>query len=273
MTHRPWPIILLAFLHFFEPLFKFIFYCIVFQAGPQRLLHAIIHQNPAWEVVAFFIFGPICAVAIYMTRKYSLAVFLVIQLYLMVDNVLKMKGFYEGGNLIMSGAIILIYITNIFIVTYILQPMVRIAYLDPKLRWWETSPRYRVHIPIILNNTLNVVVSNISRTGMLVKSESPLSIGDTVEFLLTYRWGGVDYKLTHKGQLVHFFEMDDHKALGIKFYDMTPEQRKVINGLIGVFEKYEFVRRPSRRNFKDFVDWLWTLNWKRLINPGSLKTT
>ncbi|NCN39839.1 PilZ domain-containing protein [bacterium] len=67
----------------------------------------------------------------------------------------------------------------------------RKPYFQPRMRWWETSPRYRVDLPVEVvssesSKKLSAVLLDISRSGLLLKvsDETDWRTGESLSVLL-----------------------------------------------------------------------------------------
>ncbi len=67
--------------------------------------------------------------------------------------------------------LVMLYIVNIGVVGYFLIPAVRSLYFDPRLRWWESKPRYHFEREcevIVGEQKTKGTIKNISEGGAFV---------------------------------------------------------------------------------------------------------
>jgi hypothetical protein len=144
-------------------------------------------------------------------------------------------GYQEVGNIMPIYAVALVYLVNILVVGYFLIPAVRALYFDPRLRWWETKPRFSVDIEVKFFNIsqtpdllaknddrdsdaspLDAVyfghTANFSETGLFIKSNFVPRDHDVIELLFFYE--GVEYRFS--GTVILHHTHQTH-GFGVKF--------------------------------------------------------
>lgn len=142
MKTRPWPLIILALLHVLAPFGNFLMN--VHLSGMtmwQKYQEATAGPNLKITLVTFC--APIIAgIAIYACKKWSFWLYLAMIGLISVLNFLVYRARAGGLSL---GTFLIITLVDLAVVGYFLIPAVRALYFDPRLRWWEASPRYRAN--------------------------------------------------------------------------------------------------------------------------------
>ena len=176
MKRKPWPLIVLALIHFLAPIGNIIINSYLMESNPVDYLRALLHPSNIVHATIFFGIPIFSSMLIYICKKWSY------YLYVGVMSVPFIYSFFSWTNMpgLSTGFIlILFYVINIMIVGYFLLPTVRRVYFDPRLRWWETRPRYLADYQatiLIAGQSYPGQVKNISQSGIFVESESEFDV-------------------------------------------------------------------------------------------------
>ena len=113
---------------------------------------------------------------------------------------------------------------------YFLLPRVRKPFLDKRSRWWESSDRFAVRLPVNViddqNKKTNVVIENISLTGCLL-------VGDINEgcSYLDGEFTVLEKKFTFSAKRVRKSKITNENAFGFMFLT-NKKERKELKGLM-----------------------------------------
>ena len=257
MNKKPWPIVILAILYFLAPFYNLLYFSNLFNLSPMQYLHTL---PSTLAVIQFFLFFPLAGVAIFAVKKWSFPIFLMVTLWNFYRN-------YQSWSYSSGGFTLPLYIAaeiiNISVVAYFLIPAVRAVYFDPKLRWWEIAPRYRIDIPCIIqnNDTLPGTIKNIALGGVFLLPEENVtfSINDKIEFHFSYE----GLELILQGEIVHF-DPNYLEGYGIKFINFNKSRRHQIKKLIRRLDHNGVPKRLPLRTVEENV-FLW---FKQLLSTG-----
>ena len=203
---------------------------------------------------AFYLFAlPVAGVAIYRTNRWSYPIYLSIISLMMVLNFLTWLNFPEYFGL---GSLILSYTINLGVVSYFLIPEVRNVYFNPRIRWWESKPRYDVEIPASTQMGeihRAGVIQNISEGGAFIQTDSTFLAGN--EIALTFEPRGKKFALSGK---VIYPRNELPKGYGIQFNLSHQEARELKDfiqelKLLGAHE-----RLGDSGAWAEFKDWFVT---------------
>jgi len=179
MKKRPISIYILAVLHLLAPLFTVIFSRIVKnQTIAIDTLFTAESLAANWPGYALPIIGGVC---IYLCKKWSMVVYLICMSALFIISYANFQSEASRGSLHL---LTLVWLINMGVVVYFLRPALRQIYTDPKIRWWERSERFASSFKANFNQDEmqgNGEVLNISNTGLLLKTESPLRDNSRLE--------------------------------------------------------------------------------------------
>ena len=231
MNSRPKILIVLAFLHIIAPLGNTAFNAWVTHRPIGNYFLNLLKSSYLqvnWPIIV----SPIVAgLAIYACKKWSFFVYLAA---ITVLFYFSYQGYLSKSGAVGLAPLLSIYVVNILVVGYFLIPAVREVYFDPRLRWWESDARYRCELECEFSSqgeTHQGVVTNISRSGLFLKTDSLPSDNDIVDLSFQFDKTQQNYR----GHVV-YHDRQARMGIGIKF-DHTKESAKAIKQTTRLLEK------------------------------------
>lgn len=230
MRRRPWPLVVLAFLHLLAPMGNLIVNAWI--AKQEVLAYMVKALSPDYLALNWpiLIVPLVAGFAIYACKPWSFMVYLGAMLSLLVLSYEGLMSKSQGVSLWLVG---LVFILNIVAVAYVLLPAVRSIYFDRRLRWWEIQPRYRCFYRCQWSpaekptSQFKGVIGNISQNGLFMQANESLPESSVIEIQFT---PGRDKPLTLRGRLVNHARADAI-GFGVQFIH-TPESEKLMKTLI-----------------------------------------
>jgi len=260
MEYKPWPLIILAFFHFIEPLSKVTFYSVFFSLSPLDIISIEITGGSLLHIFEYFFLFPIAGIAIFAVKKWSLSVFLCVELWVFISNLPYIQELYLNQQYLLSSFFIIFAVLNVTVVSYLLIPAVHVAYLDPKIRWWEAKPRYTINAKCSIDDN-TATIRDISESGVFIFSQNDLEIDGEIN--LQFKVEQVAATLTHdelkiQAKVIHHFTIDNHSGYGARFMMVSKEDRRIMQKLIRALDASDAKRRPPRLTIGDLVTWIKT---------------
>ncbi len=229
MNRRPWPIVILAFIHFCAPIGNIFLNAIL--AGSDLYPYFMKALSYDYLVVnGVLVVAPIVGgVAIYACKKWSLYLYFATILSVAIFSY---SSYVEKMNSVSLAALLFVYFVNAVVVSYFLIPAVRSIYFDRRLRWWEVQPRYKCHFSCdwgFKSGHLNRKgqISNISEDGLFLKSKA--SAQDKDKIYLTLHTSAHSRLSITAHVVVH--DSVEIVGFGVKFHH-SGESRKRFKALI-----------------------------------------
>jgi len=259
MEHKPWPLLILAFIHFIEPLTKVLFYSVIFSVTPLHIVQTLYQSETILHLFNFFCLFPLAGIAIFAIKKWSLPLFLLVELYVFIINIDYLQTLYQTDQILLFTSFVFFGVLNVIIVTYLLIPAVRIAYLDPRVRWWETYPRYHTNIDIKINNSISGKIQNISRSGVFITTNYDLPIDTAAQLDFTFNSQSKESNLKPNVVVLNKYEINNATGYGAIFHELTKNEKRLIKTIIKTLDKTGATRRPPRRNINTLLQWFITL--------------
>lgn len=251
---KPWPIIILALAHILAPIANIFYSSWLLNAGLRYYLIVTFLHGDKFGPILYLLGYPIAGIAIYKTNRWSYPIFFFIMTAMMVSNFMTWRQFPQFFNF---ASLLFTYVINFAVVSYFLIPQVRSVYFNPRLRWWETKPRYDVEIPtqIIVGEAASTgTIQNISEGGMFLESPMLLLLGNEIQ--LGFVSQGNEIKIP--GKIVHVREADP-RGYGVQFIH-TPESASLLKENVKLIKKSGAHERIGNVSlWQEFKSWFVTV--------------
>ena len=256
MVRRPWPIVVMAFVHVLVlPIFYHFLSSYMFGLSLYEYHQQLTESGFFYTAISRFILLPIAGAAIYITKRWSYYIFVLTMIAVVICNILE-----HNANPTNASFNIFLIVTciNIICVSYFFVPSVSRVYHDKNIRWWEQAKRYKVNIPAKIKtdkgDTIDCVIENISTSGAKLKAEN---VDGSNTLILEFKDSDYEFKINF--DLVRSFK----ESYGIRFFHDNKSKifmRKYIKYLI------KNGAQPKRKLppwYESFLDWA-----KNLITKG-----
>lgn len=250
MKKRPWPIVLLAWCQILAPISNVLFSAWLFKMTPKEYLSAMFYNESLLEIADFFLTLPLAGLAIYSVKKWSYPFFMAIMAWTVYYNFDTWK---HSQGVISLPILLAAYALNLGITGYFLIPAVRAAYFNPRLRWWESKPRYYINFAGEIEGKFgkkDCTIVNISEGGAMVQTSEDLEPGSTFTLMLT----PLQTPVFFKAKIVYRSTADTH-SYGAQFVH-NPESLDVARKMVRGYDLLGAERRPERGDWMaEFLEW------------------
>lgn len=166
MNRRPWPILVLAVLQFVSPLIYLLFAAIFYKVTVTAAYDEIRALSSEMRQFEIFVLPLILGALILVVRRIGYVVVIIGSVYLMVRSITE----YLATN--QTDPVFPLVLTNLLCVAvlgYFMRKRTREIYFNPRMRWWETDPRFVVDIPGTLTRLgaqpVKARVKNVAKGG------------------------------------------------------------------------------------------------------------
>lgn len=143
MNRRPWPIVLLAVLQFLSPLFYIITAAIYFGLTPGDAAKEVIALSTDLRKFEIFILPIILGVLVFLTKRTGYYLAIAGSIYLIIRSIIEFSASNQTDPVF---PMIIMNVLSVAVLIYLLLPKTRDIYLNRRVRWWETDPRYLVSL-------------------------------------------------------------------------------------------------------------------------------
>lgn len=250
MRTKPWPIILLAIMYFLGPIFNTLAGALVMKISYWHYLVSFFKYNSLFDKVAMLTLYPLAGVAIYLCKPWSYPVYLFVMI---TSFYLNYQDFKHFSNIFTLPIFIMTVIFNVGLVSYFLIPSVRTTYFNRRVRWWESKPRFLIHLPALLDTPegqKECELLDVSEGGAFIRLQDPLS----PENLYTLHFSLFNRPLSIQARIV-YRRHEGVAGYGLQFQFKEQEAsqyRKLMKGLrlIGID-----VRTPAPEWKESLAQW------------------
>ena len=241
-NYKPISIYLLSAIYFCVPLFKIFFFMWFYKASFSEIFFPILKNYNSWKLANLFLFPVVTSFAIFKVKKWSLPTFLACEASMLIGNIhyinwLRTVGFNE-----MVPFYYFFSATTFLVTLYFLIPAIRIAYLDPRIRWWEAKPRYTTDIECEIktkNVTSKGTIINISESGFFLSTDSKVKQNDMIDVSFSYK----EESYCLKAEAVYCSE----RGSGCQIQFTGKDQQKQLKNLTKLLDRNGHDRRPKKR--------------------------
>jgi len=104
----------------------------------------------------------------------------------------------------------------------------RVPYLFPKIRWWESNPKYRFSVPVSFGltngETKQAEILDVASSGCFIK----LRDEPALDSVLTLKFAVFEFSFELEGLVVWLAQstVTHPKGIGIKFHQLSREQKR-----------------------------------------------
>ncbi|MGZ3803952.1 MAG: PilZ domain-containing protein [Pseudobdellovibrionaceae bacterium] len=247
MKRKPWPIVLLALLHVFAPLGNLLMNSYRSGRNLEMTWNFWYYTLPRPLFFTYVLLPPLGGIFIYICHRWSYWCYVACLGFIFIGNI---YGFWTSMNWINFATLFVILLLDALAVAYFVVPAVRRLYFDPRMRWWETAPRYNFDIQGTMDGHKSFI-KNISVGGALIETEKLYSEGQGVEV----KWSYGELSFSVPGKIVYQRKMNSLFGCGVRF-DQTSSVEKAMNQLIARLHK-EGKKMRNRPGPEDsFLAWL-----------------
>lgn len=261
MRNRPWPIVILAITQLLTPFVSIALSAWRLKTPFGLCFYLFVKNGTFTQLFELFGLSAIACVSIYAIKRWSYPVFLAICAWGMISNYLVWA---KNPHVYSLTMLIVVNLVNLAVVSYFLLPKVRIPYFNPKIRWWESKPRYRVSLDAdIMSDAAGEAcprcqkgsICDISEGGIFLASAEALKLGESVfiSFTIHHRKVSVHGKVVHQGR-------PGVRGYGVQFTELNRDERRSLREAVRGLELLGYERCNPQVDFlEDFMAWTVTL--------------
>lgn len=218
MKRKPWPLIVLALLHFIAPLGNIIANSILANVSITTFVKALFHPDELVRTLIFLGIPILGGILIYICKKWSYYLYLIL---LVVPFAYSYMSWRTEPTIELGIYLIAFYLINLLVVGYFVLPQVRQVYFDPRLRWWETKPRFKAEFETTftwVDQQGRGEIKNLSEGGLFIETDMKLNTRGRIDIDFKYK----NQSYTLKGEVVYSKNANGRYGYGVRL--LTTEQ-------------------------------------------------
>jgi hypothetical protein len=197
MKRKPWSLITLAVLHWISPFGNLLINSYKVHASPVLFANALLEPVNLPHLLVLIFLPIIAGVLILICRKWSYVAYIVLMIIPFIYSFYYTHGDFGFRNI---SFVLSLYVVNMFIVGYFMIPNIRRIYFDPRLRWWQSSPRFSADFAAALEQAdgklNNGQIKNISVGGFFIELEANLQLEATTT--IKFKFQDQEYQIIAK---------------------------------------------------------------------------
>lgn len=257
MHRRPWPIVILALIQFLTPLAS------IWVSAIANRISFVTMSKEIWifssdvEKLKFFALPIALGFLIYFTKKLGFYFVLLASAYTIYGNI---QEWVMSGKTTSIWMIVGVNAVVMMLVAYLLLPNVRAVFFNPRMRWWETAPRFILEIACTYVRTGSEEKSAkltdlaVGGAGIEVSTTGILN-----EELVTLKFKFNDEEFVLPSKVVYHRNISDSKArLGLQWTpELTNQEHSKLRRLTRQLKAARYPETRKTPEWKsDFVSWL-----------------
>lgn len=255
MKRKPWILIVLALVHIFAPVGSFLFNAVSGGRSLAEQWHYWTQVLPPYFLIFYVALPMLAGIFIFVCKRWSYFAYLVCIIIIMASNVFS---FYSHRSWTTFFLLLFVLLIDILLVAYFIVPSVKKLYLDPRMRWWESKPRYKYAQTGHIENK-PITITNISEGGLLFSSDLDFPVGNDLEII--WQDAGKEFKAI--GEVVYKIKAAEPPANGFKFKETDFDKREILQLTRKLHSEDQIIKDRLPGPEDGFSAWL-----KNLVTSG-----
>ncbi len=199
--------------------------------------------SPFYYVVSLFVV--IAGYGLWEMRRWSWYIVVISQILVCYENALLVHEYAESHHKILA---FLISTFLQFVLVLRVSQEIRVPYLFPRIRWWESNPRFKLSLPVVLirknGEKQEGEILDLSMAGCFIKLRSELNLDEK----LTLNFSAFGHEVRCDGTVVWCAHsaVTHPKGVGIKLSLLSKEQKRALRIICRRLRKIGALYRSSR---------------------------
>ncbi len=243
----------------------------------------IVLFNVSWEQVFRLLISPsfylltanmvVAGFGLWEMRRWSWYIFLAANAWLLYWCAVALTEYARTEH--KMGSFLMVFGAVVFLLFRVARE-IRVPYFHPRIRWWETNPRFRLCVPVQVkwaDQNLRGEIMDLSRSGCFIRLREEVRTDQEIElvfsvFQMNFKCPGT-VVWRSKSTVTH------PKGCGVKFLVMPRAQRKSLRLVEGRLKRISAFYRASRllmepAEFSKRMDELYQKSLRATGQSGSL---
>ncbi|MCM2276884.1 MAG: PilZ domain-containing protein [Oligoflexia bacterium] len=223
------------------PVFYIVVSALLFDVPASRCLGILL--SPGYYLLS--IFAILVGYALWEMKRWSWYGFVTVNILVVYENAVIAS---EVGETHHKLAAFFFSVFLLLLMGYRVSKEIRVPYFFPKIRWWESNPRYRLTAPVRLTKkggaAMDGQILDLSLTGCFIKLRGDLQQHDAVDLAFTL----FGFLVECQGVVVWRTQstVTHPKGVGVKFLPLLRPQRRALRQIVQRLRKIARLYRRSR---------------------------
>lgn len=223
------------------PLFYILFAAMLFNIPASNWVRVLL--APSYYLLCLF--AMITGYALLEVRRPAWYLFLITNVFMFYENALLVTEYGETEHKVMS------FITAVLmqaLLTVRVAREIRVPYFFPKIRWWESDPRYRLSVPVKIKRKdgkeMDGDILDLSLGGCFVKLRSDIDLYESVS--TQFQVFGFNIKCEAVVVWRTQSTVTHPRGIGLKFEQLPRTERRSLRQVNQRLKKIAALYRRSR---------------------------
>lgn len=268
MKRKPWALIVIALLHLLSPIGNIIANSYLSRVSVPVYVKALFTPDELFRTSIFLFIPVLGGFLIYLCKKWSYYLYMIL---MTIPFIYSYNSWQSQPNQNLGIYLILFYLINLLVVGYFVLPQVRQVYFDPRLRWWETKPRYKAEFETDVNwleKSAKGEIKNISEGGIFIQTD--LLINPNARINISFKYNNVSHNFL--GEIVYINTNTKPPGYGVSLI-INETQADSLKRLIRDLSEHGTLitsRAPDKED--SFISWVMrVINLKKGLIPEAHK--
>ena len=199
--------------------------------------------SPLYYVVSLCVMG--AGYGLWEVRRWSWYLLLISQFLVGYENAILVQGYAESHHKIF---IFLVSILAQGLLISVIAKEIRVPYFFPRIRWWESNPRYRLSVPVSIvrgsGETREGDILDIAMAGCFIKQRSDWTQDESVT--LQFKIFGFEIRCPGKVVWLAQSTVTYPQGVGVKFGLLLKDQKRPFRVITRKLRRIASLYRRSR---------------------------
>lgn len=256
MKRKPWPLIVLALLHFLAPVGNIFANSIFANVSVGTYIQALFHPDEVARTIIFLGIPIAGGILIYICKKWSYYLYLAL---MVLPFFYSYMSWQAQPSIELGVYLVAFYVINLLVVGYFILPQVRQVYFDPRLRWWETKPRFKAEFETDftwVDQKAKGEIKNLSEGGLFIETDMKMNTLGRID--IDFKYKEKTYAL--KGEIVYGRNSNGRNGYGISLGESDAQKERVKSLISSLSEQGMLMTGRAPTDEDSFLYWI-----KRLL--------
>lgn len=238
-TSRALKIVALGYMAF--PALYLVLVALLFDIPASQCVRVLL--SPTYYLLSFL--AVLVGYGLWEMKRWAWYVFLLVNILIGYTNAILVSNFGETHHKIIAFAV---SVVALLVLILRVSKEVRVPYFLPKIRWWESNPRYRLVVPVQITRVgthlFDGEILDLSMGGCFIKTRADLMQDEKID--LKFRVFGQELKLPGTVVWRTLSTVTHPRGVGIKFLPLPKFERRLLKVINHRLKKIAAFYRSSR---------------------------
>lgn len=230
-----------SYLYLGFPVTYLVYAAVLFNLTAERCFHMLF----TWSYWFLAAWGIVAGYGLKEMRRWSWNVFLLTSLFVGYANALIVVRYSQSNNKLLAFVMSIALLVGLI---FRLGSEIRVPYFLPRIRWWESNPRYKLIVPVKVEraeNGFDGEILDLSLGGVFIKTRTDVNQNERIrlQFTLFGEAVAIEGMIVWRSQST----VTHPKGVGVKFDEPDKLQKKVLKAACGHLKRISQMQSSRTR--------------------------